>query len=309
MKPMAQRLERVNPDTLSWLAILCAFLGGVLFVAAWEYDHDLLLLAFLAIILNAVLDALDGYVARLTGKASRLGDFLDHVLDRYADAMIFGGIAISGYCHAPVGILAIFGVFFTSYMGTQGQAIGLTRNYGGILGRADRLVLLLLFTLLQWGYIAVFDDPVLVTLDLWGTAYPLTLMEVFMVIVAVGGNVTAVQRGTAAWKDLKRMEADGLLEDPEAPQGLVTVESVEDEEGDEGAVEDGDEKDSIEAREAGLREREEMLGRREEDLKVITTELERAQKELEGRDRELAKRESELEVRYMDLKDKESKKG
>jgi len=242
MKPMARKLQKVNPDVLSWLAILFAVLAGYLFIAAWDHDHDLLLLAFVAIVLNSVLDALDGYVARFTGKASRLGDFLDHVLDRYADAFIFGGLAISGYCHTPVGIVAIFGVFFTSYMGTQGQAIGLTRNYGGILGRADRLALLLFFTLAQWAYFVVTDGVYLVTLEFWGTAYPVTLMEVFMVIVAIGGNITAIQRGTAAWKDLKQMVADGSLEEPEAPQGLVTVEAVDedekgptDEEGDENA--------------------------------------------------------------------------
>lgn len=237
MKPIARKLEKVSPDVLSWLAILFAVLAGYLFIAAWDYDHDLLVLAFFAIILNAVLDALDGYVARYTGKASRLGDFLDHVLDRYADAFIFGGIAISGYCHFPVGLVAIFGVFFTSYMGTQGQAIGLDRNYGGILGRADRLGLLLFFTLAQWVYIAVTDEVYLVTLDIWDTSYPLTLIEVLMIIVAIGGNVTALQRGTAAWKDLKQMEADGTLEAPELPQGLVTVEAVE-EEGDGSSGED-----------------------------------------------------------------------
>ncbi len=254
MKPIARKLKKVNPDVLSWLAIAFAALAGYLFIAAWEYDHDLLLLVFVAIVLNAVLDALDGYVARFTGKASRLGDFLDHVLDRYADAFIFGGLAISGYCHTPVGIVAIFGVFFTSYMGTQGQAIGLTRNYGGMMGRADRLALLLFFTLVQWVYIVVTDKVYLVTLDLFGTAYPVTLMEVFMVIVAIGGNITALQRGTAAWKDLKRMEADGLLEDPEAPQGLVTVEAV-DEDGEdptaEDGKEDGEEKGSKEGEEEG----------------------------------------------------------
>ena len=248
MKPIAERLKAVEPDTLSWLAMAFAVLAGAMFFVAWEYSHHLLLLAFAAIVLNAVLDALDGYVARLTGKASRLGDFLDHVLDRYADAFIFGGIAVSGYCHTPVGILAIFGVFFTSYMGTQGQAIGLTRNYGGILGRADRLALLLLFILAQWAYVVVLEDPVLATLEVRGIAYPLTVLEVLMVIVAVGGNVTALQRGVAAWKDLKRMEADGLLEAPEAPQGLVTVESVD--EGEEGGApdeeEDGDDPGEVE---------------------------------------------------------------
>ena len=197
MQPMAKRLERVSPDALSWLAILFAALAGLLLYAAWWYGHHLLLLAFLAIVLNALFDALDGYVARLTGKASRLGDYLDHVLDRYADAFIFGGIAVSGYCHAPVGIVAIFGVFFTSYMGTQGQAIGLTRNYGGVLGRADRLALVLLFILVQWGLVVATEDPVLATLDIYGTAYALTPLELFMIIVAVLGNVTALQRGSA----------------------------------------------------------------------------------------------------------------
>jgi archaetidylinositol phosphate synthase len=240
MKPMARRLQHVNPDLLTWLAVVFAGLAGLLYIAAWQYDlHHLLMLAFAAIVLSAVLDALDGYIARFTGKASRMGDFLDHVLDRYADAFIFGGIAISGYCHTPVGILAIFGVFFTSYLGTQGQAIGLTRNYGGMMGRADRLALLLLFTLAQWIYVVVVDDPSLVTFDILGTTYPLTLLEVLMIIVAVLGNVTAIQRGTAAWRDMKRMDAEGLLEPPETPQGLVTVETEEDDEG------DGEEEDDI----------------------------------------------------------------
>lgn len=246
MKPVARKMEKVNPDTLSWLAIICAALAGYMFIAAGKYDHDLLLLALLFIILNAVLDALDGYIARFTGKASKLGDFLDHVLDRYADAFIFGGIAISLYCHYFVGLVAIFGVFFTSYMGTQGQAIGLTRNYGGIMGRADRLVLLLLFVIIQWAYTVATDTAYFVELDIWGTIYPLSILEVFMMIVAVLGNLTAIQRGVAAWKDLKEMEAAGTLEDPESPQGLVVVTTEEEgaNEGDDGEAAEDDEEGS-----------------------------------------------------------------
>lgn len=238
LKDLARRMQGVNPNTLSWVAFSFAVLAGALFVVAGEVRHGILLLAFLAVGLNAVLDALDGYIARFTGKASRLGDFLDHVLDRYADAFIFGGIALSVYCHFTVGLLAVFGVFFTSYMGTQGQAVGLDRNYGGILGRADRLALLFIFILAQWVYIAVTDKVFLTTLDLWGTAYPVSALEVYMVIVAVGGNVTAIQRGTAAWKDMRRLEAEGALATPEPPQGLVVVET---EEGTTDASEPGDE--------------------------------------------------------------------
>jgi archaetidylinositol phosphate synthase len=226
MEPIAKKMQGVDPNLISWLAFLFAVLAGYLFIVAGDGQHYLLLLAFLAIILNSVLDALDGYVARYTGKASRMGDFLDHVLDRYADAFIFGGIALSAYCHFSVGLVAIFGVIFTSYMGTQAQAIGLSRNYGGILGRADRLALLLIFTLLQWFYFDITGDVHIAHLVIWGEAYNVTVIEAFMIMVAIGGNLTAIQRGTAAWKDLKAMDTAGTLEAPESPQG-VTVETVE----------------------------------------------------------------------------------
>jgi len=242
----AKRMVGLDPNILSWLAFLFAVMAGGLFVAAGEVSHHLLLLAFLAIFLNAAFDALDGHIARLTGKASRLGDFLDHVLDRYADAFIFGGIAVSAYCHTTVGLLAVMGVFFTSYMGTQGQAVGLNRNYGGVMGRADRLMLLFLFILLQWAFSAVADRASFTTLDLWGEPYPLTILEILMVIIAVGGNVTAVQRGAAAWRDMRRMESDGELAPPEGPQGLVVVETegpADDEGGQEASEANGEPED------------------------------------------------------------------
>src|SRR2546430_14514327 len=64
---------------------------------------------------------------------------------------MLGGVAFNAmYCHLEVGMLALLGVLLTSYMGTQAQAVGQGRAYGGILGRADRLVLLFLGGLIQW---------------------------------------------------------------------------------------------------------------------------------------------------------------
>ena len=42
-----------------------------------------------------------------------------------------------------IGVLGLTGVLMSSYMGTQAQAVGVGRFYGGLLGRADRLVLLI----------------------------------------------------------------------------------------------------------------------------------------------------------------------
>src|SRR2546422_5730388 len=137
--PVASRLIRVNPNLVSWVAFLGAVGAGVAFFFG---GAGFLGLALGLILVNAYLDALDGKIAKMTGKASLRGDFLDHVLDRYADVFMIGGIAFSAYCDLRIGTLALLGVLLTSYMGTQAQAVGQGRRYAGLLGRADRLVLL-----------------------------------------------------------------------------------------------------------------------------------------------------------------------
>lgn len=190
--PVATRMIYVNPNTVSWIAFLAAvgagvgfFLGGGAFLG----------MALLLILVNAYLDALDGKIAKLAGKASARGDFLDHVLDRYADVFMLGGVAFSAmYCHLWVGTLALLGVLLTSYMGTQAQAVGQGRSYGGILGRADRLVLLFIGGIIQ-----------LLVAPSGGRLFGAGVLsfgplEWFMVLFAVLGHATAVQRAVKTWR-------------------------------------------------------------------------------------------------------------
>ena len=190
--PVAARMGRVNPNTVSWMALLAAAGAGVGFYAGGAWP---LLVALVLIALSAYLDALDGKIAKLSGKASTRGDFIDHVFDRYADVFLLGGIAFdAAYCRLWIGALAIIGVLLTSYMGTQAQAVGQGRRYAGILGRADRLVLLGVGGLVQllvaplgnlaWGVGAVSFGP----------------LEWIMVLFAVLGNATAIQRAIGIWR-------------------------------------------------------------------------------------------------------------
>ena len=202
MVPLAKRFSGYSPDTLSWLAFAMAVPAGFLFWAAGAWSYHILLLAMLAIAISAGFDALDGWVARLTGRASKRGDFLDHVLDRYADAFIIGGIAFSAFCHLWVGLLGLLGVLFTSYMGTQAQALGLRRDYGGILGRADRMAMLFFAPFFQWLWTAITHDLAVVTVKVGDVRYGITLLEMLVIWFAIAGNATAMQRALRSWREL-----------------------------------------------------------------------------------------------------------
>ena len=193
--PVARRMAGVNPNAISWAALLAAALAGLSFLIG---GTGFLIAALILLLLSAYLDALDGMVARTAGRASRRGDFIDHVFDRYADVFLLGGVTFSAYLSGFVwvGVLALIGVLLTSYMGTQAQAVGQGRLYAGLLGRADRLVLLFLGGLVQ----LVVSAPAEVA---WGVD-PLRLQPLgwFLLLFAVLGNATALQRAVTIWRGI-----------------------------------------------------------------------------------------------------------
>ena len=195
---IAKRFSKINPDLLTWIALVFAFISGLFFYFSspgYELLNYYLFFAVLFVFLNGLFDALDGKVASLTNKTSLRGDFLDHALDRYADVFMVGGLALSSWCRPSIGLIAIIGVLLTSYMGTQSQAVGYKRDYSGLLGRADRLVLLMIFPIVQHIILRYsFQLP-------WET----TILEWVLIYFGVVGNITAVQRfySTLKWLNKK----------------------------------------------------------------------------------------------------------
>ena len=201
--PVAKRLINVNPNTISWIGLILAFISGLLFYLSgtrgeWEW---MLILGAVIVLTSGYFDALDGKVAKLAGKASKKGDYLDHVFDRYADIFMIGGVAISTWCNPYIGLFALVGVLLTSYMGTQAQAVGAPRLYAGLLGRADRVVLSTLFPIIQfiWMWLGYGD------FDVFGYI-TLNWLEIMMLWFAVVGNLTAIQRAIVTWRNLSKEE-------------------------------------------------------------------------------------------------------
>lgn len=202
--PIAKLLRRVEPDTFTWLSLFMAVAGGVLFWRSGPTHNGILLLlgAWVCVGLNSVLDLLDGKVAKMTGKATPRGDFLDHAVDRFSDAAFILGIAFSPWANESIGLAALAGTLLTSYMGTQAQAVGLKRNYGGLLGRADRMVLLLVAPLVQaWWSWSHGRDIIVFGLHT-------TFLEVLLAYFAIVGVFTTVQRFVAS---LRGFGADGKI--------------------------------------------------------------------------------------------------
>ncbi|MPN18679.1 hypothetical protein SDC9_166042 [bioreactor metagenome] len=165
-----------------------------------SYDyHILLVIGALVVLISGYFDALDGKVAKLAGKASKRGDFLDHVFDRYADVFMIGGVALSAWCNPILGALALVGVLLTSYMGTQAQAVGAPRLYAGLLGRADRVVLSTLFPIIQYVMIVLGYSSITVL------GITVTWLEIMVIYFAVVGNLTAIQRAIVTWNNMKEM--------------------------------------------------------------------------------------------------------
>jgi phosphatidylglycerophosphate synthase len=198
LTPAARQLHRwrISPNALTVVSLLFALGAALAFGFATRGRSWLLLVGAAAVAINAILDGLDGKLARLSNQETKRGDFLDHVVDRYSDAAILLGLTLSPLGSLTWGVFALVGTFLTSYMGTQAQALGLGRMYAGWLGRADRLVILMSIPTLVWlAYTLGVAIP-------FG-ADPLVIMLAYFAVV---GNLTAAQRFWSAWRMLGRGE-------------------------------------------------------------------------------------------------------
>ena len=190
-----------DPNRLSGLALGLA-IGGAALAALVRWTTPLLFLAVAVLIfLSGLFDVLDGAVARSTHRTSVRGDFVDHVFDRYADVALLIGIAVSSYAYPSLALLALVSLLLTSYMGTQAQAVGQGRLYGGLLTRADRLVVLVVATFLEFDLSLPWP---------WAPSAPwsrfhvagleFTVIDVALVYFIVAGQWTAISRALRIYR-------------------------------------------------------------------------------------------------------------
>ena len=132
--------------TPNMITILGVFVSAV---AAWTIvisggESGYLVTAGTLLLLSGFLDAIDGTLARTTGKVTTFGGFFDSVCDRYSDAIVLASVIISGLCDPFWGFAALIGSMMVSYSRSRAEAAGVKMAGVGFAERAERMIFLAL---------------------------------------------------------------------------------------------------------------------------------------------------------------------
>jgi CDP-diacylglycerol--glycerol-3-phosphate 3-phosphatidyltransferase len=183
----------IPPNVLTTIGVLINLACGVLF-GLGEFFF-----AGIVLIVANLFDMLDGNVARLSGRVTRYGSFLDSTLDRLSDMGAFMGIiifyardtaqhSVLNVFLAGVGMIASV---LVSYTTARSEGLGVKANVG-FLQRPERVVLLIIGALSTWD---------------WESQHFLAnRMPQVLWVLAVGSIWTLIQRMIYIRRELMRMD-------------------------------------------------------------------------------------------------------
>jgi phosphatidylglycerophosphate synthase len=134
----AARWCPLSPNAITVVALL------INVVAAALLYRRAFLPAVVLLTVGGLLDAFDGIVARVQGKTSTYGDFLDHFCDRLSDTLLVTGWLVGSGVRLELTLLALIAVMLNGYIGTQIEATWHQRTYESV-GRAEFVIGLILY--------------------------------------------------------------------------------------------------------------------------------------------------------------------
>ena len=206
-EPVALAMGRagLTPDALTLIGFGITAIGAVI------VSQQLWLLGGLVVFVGGAFDLFDGTLARATGKASRLGAFIDSVFDRWGEALVYLGIVVAGSDFAGSGSLAVLAAFamgsafMVSYTRAKSEGLGFSAGTGmaaiGIMPREVRLVILSLGLVLAGLFTAGNPFLELLTFTLPGGVIELALpwagewwLAAALAIIGAGSTITTIQR-------------------------------------------------------------------------------------------------------------------
>ncbi|MFN2289755.1 MAG: CDP-alcohol phosphatidyltransferase family protein [Anaerolineae bacterium] len=171
-RPMLESVARtlakwkVSPNAITYLGLVLT-LGVAVLVALGELRW-----AGVAYIVASASDAMDGTLARVSGKGSRFGAFLDSTIDRFEESLVFLGLI---FYYAQTGselevtltLLVTVGSLMVSYTRARAEGLGISCKVG-FMTRIPRVAILIAALILNQVLIALI---ILAVTTLWTTGH------------------------------------------------------------------------------------------------------------------------------------------
>lgn len=132
--PLAKRIP-FSPNAITLFALALNIVAAACLVYGARRPW-LFLVAIVIIAISGLADALDGIVARVQGKTSRFGDFLDHCADRAGDTLLAACWLLANGVREPLAMAGIIMTMLNGYIGTQIEATYGVRSYESV-GRGE----------------------------------------------------------------------------------------------------------------------------------------------------------------------------
>ena len=181
LKPSLEKIGRsfastgFSPNFWTSVGLVFALLSAVVYGLGMEFG---LIAGGILLLVSGFFDMVDGQVARVTGKSSQKGSYLDSMFDKIAEVAIFLGILIGGYAEPYLVFLAITLSLLVSYARAKSDALNVKLQGVGIGERAERLLVIAIVG------IAGFMEPA-------------------VIIVVVIAGITLIQRMIITAKNIK----------------------------------------------------------------------------------------------------------
>ncbi len=144
ISPIVELLSRnrVSPDIITFGGLFLVILGSFMLYGGER------IWAFLFLGTGAILDAVDGALARRRGITSDFGAFIDSTVDRLSDAAPFIALGAMYSRQEQVegvvlSFLALVGSYMVSYTRARAEALGVY-GLGGAFERTERWIVLLI---------------------------------------------------------------------------------------------------------------------------------------------------------------------
>ena len=155
LETISRRLAKwnISPDAVTYLGLVLT-IGVAVLAALGEIRW-----AGLAYIVAAVCDALDGTLARVSGKGSRFGAFLDSTIDRFEESIVLLGLSIhyalvGGQLEIPLILVVAVGSLMVSYTRARAEAVGVACKVG-FMTRVPRVAVMIVGLILDQVLIAL----------------------------------------------------------------------------------------------------------------------------------------------------------